>query len=1146
MRNLKLIKSFKNNSTQFLLLFLSLFLTAYLANAQQINVIFPKHSEDMIAIDAKIKLSTSSPYIFDTTSLPMYWAKDSKLIGRGTIWFVDEEYYSGTDSSLAVSSFLGGLGNVSSINPTLNEISISHLKEFYYGKTYGIYLSGIKLINTQTQGTVEIDTLILESFTTVTEPIQFLGTSFDAIPLTCADNSFLVHFNVPLEKLQTSQGPIITIDTVSMKINQENDSLIVTYHPINSALELLNDKKNLKVTLDENFDDSRLYYLNINLSRFTGNENDDLSFSFKSSSIATIKIHDGPIEELKPYYDSIYYIRAGRKITIAVPESNKVEYPSFDDVEYKFDRWICPDNPAILQGVADILPEIEIELTCENVKPELNFIPLYKTITFDTIKVIRARNSFGQIIGKIRVFDPYKTLDDTTFIFRTSMSEYLCYDLDENTGFSNWIINGQKTENRSLCINEETLGGLGLLGKASTWQPVIIENATPCSTIELTVTLQGTDDMNVPNGIVSILPEMKYSYHSDTLILHFIQDQTDPRKAQAQLTLPNISPNSFTLIFDDPVRLPAEYEYLTCNFMQDPRRNKGGSGYLQAFSRELEMRATYNKIHYSMLIPGTQNNNCNNEIELVIRPKRVYIDIELIMKNMIGVLPNNSLVGVEIYDENNKKIEPNNQYSVNKIISRIYTNIEDNYADRYQIYEVPINTTLKFAPYFDSKYAYKFYKWDSGGSSGKYLYKPISDNPKPYTIGPFLITKDTLIRANFDVGFRLESIRYFREDGEAISISTENDIDILPGERDESKLMGLNANVGYKLPPNYSEGRGLGTSRIHFIFNKGLDIDRWDSSAITIMDYTLLNKNRLDGYEPQIFYCVEGWPNYNIYGNTDFLTSDGKFTIASVIVRKMDWNKDYGFGLTPLSMIKILINPKLIIDEDGDTLSNVSTPILSTRYPMWQIYVEKARRANRKISIGDYGTYGFLWLQNSDTTLTGKILSMDFSNFGYGSSLRIPFINGFDGYIWNEIKESAFIEQLGSHSYLGMGYLFFDPDCGTWSEPFHLYPALIEKVDEIAKTKNAKEWRAGQYLSLAANWLIEPWHLCHDDIDDFIGEASLLARPNQGNYWDFSPKSRVLGPNYQSGYAPYIPMYRWNYYKLRASDIDLYFTTILH
>jgi hypothetical protein len=45
-----------------------------------------------------------------------------------------------------------------------------------------------------------------------------------------------------------------------------------------------------------------------------------------------------------------------------------------------------PDNPAILQGVADTLPEIEIELTCENVKPELNLIPLYKIITFDTIK----------------------------------------------------------------------------------------------------------------------------------------------------------------------------------------------------------------------------------------------------------------------------------------------------------------------------------------------------------------------------------------------------------------------------------------------------------------------------------------------------------------------------------------------------------------------------------------------------------------------------------------------------------------------------------------------------------------------------------------------------------------------------------------
>ena len=1136
------LKKEKVNYSRFLLIILSFLFTLFPISAQQINIIFPHYSEENIAIDAQIKLSVPSPYIFDTTNLPMQWAKDSKLINRGTIWFVDENYYDGSDSSLIVSSFLGGLGNVSSVNSYLNEINISHLKEFYYNKTYGIYLSGIKLINTQTQSTVVIDTLILELFTTVNEPIQFIGTSFDAIPLTCADNSFLIHFNVPLEKFQTTQGPIVTVDSLSMDIDKANDSLIVTYHPINTTLELINGKKDLKVTLDDNFDDSRLYYLNINLSRFTGNENDDMGFSFKSSSIAKIKVHNGPLEEFKPYYDSIFYMRAGRKITIAVPGGNKTEFPSFNDEEYEFVRWICPDNPAILQGVADTLPEIEIELTCENIRPELNLIPLYNKILYDTIRVVRARNSYGQIIGKINTFNPYKTLDDTTFIFRRNMSGYLCYDIDKNTGFSHWIINGENTENRTPCINEETLEALGLLGKASTWQPVIIENAMPCSTIELTVKLQGTDDLNVPDGIASILPEMKYSYGGDTLLLNFTQDPTDLLKAQAKLTLPNISPFGFILIFDDPVQLPNEYEYLTCKFMQDPKRNMGGSGYLEAFSRELEKRPTNNKVFYCALVPGCQNYSCDNEIELVIRPKRVYINIDEFMKNMVGVLPNNSMVGVDIYDEKNNKLEPNKKYSVNKIISKIFENLYDNYASRGQIYEVPINTTLKFAPYFDSKYAYKFYKWDSGGSNGKYLYKPISDNPKPYTIGPFLITKDTAMRAFFDVGFRLESIRYYREDGERIIIDTENDIDMLPGERDESRLMGMTGNVGYVLPPAYSDGIGLATSRVDFIFNKGLDIERWDSSAITIFDYTLFNKNRLDGYEPQIYYCVDGWP----YGNTTFLTYYGDYNIAELIVSKNHWNKGYGFGLTPLSMIKILINPNLIFDEAGETLSNAPTSVLSTRYPLWKLYIEKTQRANRKNPIGDYSTYGFVWFNNSDT-LTKGFWSLNFLDLGYGKGTRIPSHNdGFDGYIGWELNEYGFIPQLTSHSYLGMGYLFVDPDCGTWSESNYLFQALIEKVDEIAKTQNAREWRVGQYLSLAANWLIEPWGLCQNDIDDFVGESSILARPNQGIYWDFSPKSRVLEPNYHYGYAPYIPMYRWNFYKQRSSDIDLYFETILH
>ena len=360
------------------LIFLIMFFfgTVLQVNAQQIEITSPQYGATGIAIDANITIKVNYPFIFDTTSLPLKWTKDSFEDSRGKIWFVYEELYSGSDSSLLISSHVGGLGEVDSVNANLQQIIISNEKSFYYNSNYGLNISGMKLINTQTSQVITIDTVILGLFKTIHEPLRFMGTSFQDIPVTCRDNSFIVHFNDSLPTYQTAQGPIVTMDTVSMvSADSSNDSLIVTYHPINSTLQLVNGNKDLKVTLDNNFGDSLLYYLNIHLSRLTGNENDDISFSFKSISTSRITIHSGPADDLKPVYDTSYCLRVGRKLTLSVPEGN-------DD--YTFERWICTEDPMFFfQSFSDSSSQTEIELTCENIRPELNFVPLYKKIQLD-------------------------------------------------------------------------------------------------------------------------------------------------------------------------------------------------------------------------------------------------------------------------------------------------------------------------------------------------------------------------------------------------------------------------------------------------------------------------------------------------------------------------------------------------------------------------------------------------------------------------------------------------------------------------------------------------------------------------------------------------------------------------------------------
>ncbi|MEN6510894.1 MAG: hypothetical protein ABFD00_03575 [Chloroherpetonaceae bacterium] len=1109
----------------FLIMFF--FVTVLQVNAQQIEITFPQHGATGIAIDAKITMHVNYPFIFDTTSLPLMWTKDSLEDSRGKIWFVYEELYSGSDSSLLISSHVGGLGEVDSVNANLQEIIISNEKSFYYNSNYGLNISGMKLINTQTSQVITIDTVILGLFKTIHEPLRFMGTSFQDIPVTCRDNSFIVHFNDSLPTYQTAQGPIVTIDTVSMvTADSSNDSLIVTYHPINSKLQLINGNKDLKVRLDNNFGDSLLYYLNVHLSRLTGNENDDISFSFKSTSIARIHVYGGPADDLQPYCDTSYTYRVGRKLTLSVPEGN-------DD--YIFERWRCVENPMFFfNSFSDSTSETEIELTCDNIRSRMNFIPVFKRIPLDTIRLISAYAATGTKLCSFSNDGFVDSLDDSTYVFKRNSDFSFCFnDCDSSLKFSNWKINGENRNIYSRCVTQASLNNLNLpIGGISTWEPIPIAEPTPCSTIVVKVTLKGTEDLQTP-GIAGLQPVMKCLYNENTLALNFIQDPTDPKKAVATLILPAEGNKSFRLYFGNPVALPPQYEFLSCTFIDRPDMYIGSKEYGGSLSRILEEETNPDDRYWGVTLRTGYQPNCENNFEIVIRPRRCYIEVREAMRYDAILPTNESLLHVDFYDNENNLLATDNPNLLNIFSKKSMLFPSDVQPKmRIKFYEIPYNTNIKFAPVVDVEYGYNFYQWEPA--------IPITNDPLPNTLGSIQVVSDIIVQAIYQEDFRLESISYQLTSGELLTRYMTDNIDV--GPMDVAELLDLTKSVGYVLPSDYAEGYGNMTGEIKFNFNQPLNINNWDPNAIVIKEKKIFNEKRLDGNNITIFKCRPG-------DNAYFTTTNGECKTISMEIKKDNYPEDgHGIGLTPLSEFDITVDNTLIHSMEGSELSIKALIHLTTRYPKFDIIIDKVRdqESHDDFWVPGDEAYGFLWLGHRNTSsdqFQGQPGTTDRE-----SALRIPSSGTFDQYSDLQINKKFVLESLGPYSRIGMGWIFYEADCDNPAN-MEFFDSVIEIVDNAAKSNYANEWNIAYYLSLAVDLARLAKALCAWNKDDDITEGGFLSgNYKQGNYWNSSPDDRVgPSPKYStSDVPPYIPAYHWNYYKQRPGGIHFYFKTILY
>ena len=246
--------------------------------------------------------------------------------------------------------------------------------------------SNIIVIDTSTSYIFVIDTLIHSIFETIQKPLKFTGTSFQSIPSTCRDNSFFVNFNIPLTQFQGENGYIVTVDTVQFVNDTIPNVKKPVFYPINTSLQLDNNNRSLRITLDSNFNDEKLYYLNVFLSRITGDETDDISFSFQSRSVTRVNIHSGPNPDLNPSSDSVYFVKPGDNLIVFLKPSNS---------DYVFERWDCPESPPMLFNLNEVGSVLEIEFTCENIIPVMNLYPIYKKLPLDTCIFFLPRNEGG-------------------------------------------------------------------------------------------------------------------------------------------------------------------------------------------------------------------------------------------------------------------------------------------------------------------------------------------------------------------------------------------------------------------------------------------------------------------------------------------------------------------------------------------------------------------------------------------------------------------------------------------------------------------------------------------------------------------------------------------------------------------------------
>lgn len=1105
------------------------------SKAQTIDIIFPQYGSSNVALDARIQIQIRSNYIFDTLSLPKIGLFDSLLQDRGVIGFWDMTYECETDSCKALCLFMGGFGFVDSVSTDLKTIWIRNQRNFNYFTNYGLMYSNIKVIDTSTSNAIEIDSLIPNLFVTIQKPLKFIGTSFQSTPLTCKDNSFLVHFNIPLTQFQGENGYIVAVDTIQFIDDTLPNMIKPIFYPMNANIQLVNNNKSLLVTLDTNFNDEKLYYLNVFLSRITGDETDDIGFSFHSLSAGRVNIHAGPMSDLKPENDSVYFVRPGSTLNVFIKPSNS---------DYVFDRWVCVNCPPFLNNFNDKEPTLNLEFTCENIIPLMNLYPIYRKLRLDTCIFILPRNESGNPIGEIIVKGALDSLNDSTFVFKEGSNFSFCYNTADSIGFSHWKVNNVNTDIESRCLVNIPLSELSNNNDLGPfiWEPIPILLATPCSTVVVNIKLKYVDDDNPPyNSTALIKPVLKVVYQGIEYPMTFTTSQLNTKIAESQLILPSSNNQLFTIYFEEPNPIMQGYEFYQLTYDKGPDYNLGSSKYNESIQRLINQVPISQRFWTLALAKGV-NNDCENNIEITIRKKRFYIKVSKVMR-YDEKLPSETSVGVAYYkSQNNDELitefnNPNGLYEFIEKRANIKNEINE-IIKTTRYFEAPYGFLMKFAPYIKIGSGFEFFEWEPPNYIEDFTDLPIIGSPLPNSLGIIQINKDISVQAVFQSGFKLDKIGYLLEDGSWHDFSADEYVSINPSEYNKDILMALNQPIGYTSNPSFSDGYGSRTGRVRFIFNRGLDLNQLEDGAIKFINTTLYEDKSLHGKNTKYLSDLDI--------NTHALTKDGKYKVLEMDLFTLE-NAQYNLGLAPMSSYKLEIDKTKIKSENNSSLQNEVSMTFATRFPKMKFKLDKvfSRGSHDPCYAPRDEVYGYFWMGHRNTDEDGTPFSAS-DIYLTQKERKIPYDETFENDQDYLITDNIYINNIGQYSYIGLGWLFYDKDCGSfYAENQATLDAIFDTVEKFASSDNAKSWGISSYIELAMAIFKIAGLICQMDEDDYLGSQGLIFQ--HYDFWKGNDNNDLRSINYSLFNKDlYFPMYQEHYYKQSKGSIDFYFRKILY
>lgn len=392
---------------------------------------FPTIGQNNISAQADLKLGLHYPYKFDSTN---FRHRDTSIANYtpAIVSAFPSEFYVDSDSSLKTAILRGIFCNITLLNDTT--VLLTPRSYLSHNTEYNIWIQNLKSINTVSNDTNRLDTMITHYFTTTAPMYRVTKYSHDNQLLKSHD-TITVYFNRKLIINPTAIDSLICLRKIigNQPIDSTNTyTQITTREPI--VTTITNDSLGIMLYPDSLFHYQYNYLLDINLKYLTGNSQDNITFNLFTAKCSEIRIYSSSINPsdtlpigCNPVCgNSCYFVKPNSTFILETPQN----YQNFSFVE-----WRSENLPIVNQNKNT---SISIPITEDNLDNYIIYAYYAKT-PYDTVSL----PSTSFVGGTVQMCSSTPRINDSTFVISRKAGEYIRFHAIPQTGyqFDHWESN---------------------------------------------------------------------------------------------------------------------------------------------------------------------------------------------------------------------------------------------------------------------------------------------------------------------------------------------------------------------------------------------------------------------------------------------------------------------------------------------------------------------------------------------------------------------------------------------------------------------------------------------------------------------------------------------------------------------------------